>query len=102
MWIPSLTVGVRKWLITNPDREGGDVKNHVQIGVPRKYTRGRASRSSQGGERARVIYYWANRHDQILLLFAYAKNELADLNVSQAAELGKLVKKEFGNESGIV
>ena len=25
-WIPSVTVRVRKWLITNPDREGGDVK----------------------------------------------------------------------------
>ena len=26
-WIPSVTVGVRKWLITNPDREGGDLTN---------------------------------------------------------------------------
>ena len=25
--IPSLTVGVRKWLIKNPDREGGDLTN---------------------------------------------------------------------------
>lgn len=58
------------------------------------------SHGKRGG--ARVIYYWAKRHDQILLLFAYAKNELADMNVSQAAELGKLVKKEFGNEPGIV
>ena len=30
-WIPSVTVGVRKWLITNPDREGGDVKSNGQI-----------------------------------------------------------------------
>jgi len=58
------------------------------------------SHGKRGG--ARVIYYWAKRHGQILLLFAYGKDELADLNPRQAAELGKLVKKEFGNETGIV
>ena len=49
-----------------------------------------------------MIYCWARRHDQILLLFAYAKNTVADLTPTQAADLGKLVKKEFGDESGIV
>ncbi len=46
-----------------------------------------------------MIYYWANRHDQILLLFAYAKNAMADLTPQQAAELGKVVREEYGNES---
>ena len=49
-----------------------------------------------------MIYYWARRLDQILLLLAYAKNATADLTPKQAAGLGKLVKKEFGNEPGIV
>ena len=58
------------------------------------------SHGKRGG--ARVIYYWAKRKDQILLLFAYAKNVAGDLTPKQAAELGKPVKKEFGDESGIV
>ena len=40
------------------------------------------SRGRRGG--ARVIYYWARRHEQILLLFAYAKNAVADLTPRQA------------------
>lgn len=31
----------------------------------------------------------------ILLLFAYAKNELADLTPKQVSQLAKLVKEEF-------
>ena len=58
------------------------------------------SHGKRGG--ARVIYYWAKRHDQILFLLAYAKNVASDLTPKQAVELGKLVKKEFGNESGTI
>ena len=57
------------------------------------------SHGKRGG--ARVIYYWARRQDQILLLLAYAKNATADLTPKQAAGLGELVKEEFGNEPGI-
>jgi hypothetical protein len=52
------------------------------------------SHGKSGG--ARVIYYWAVQKDVILLLFAYAKNETADLTPKQVRLLAKAVKKEFG------
>ena len=55
------------------------------------------SRGKRGG--ARVIYYWAPRKDLILLLYAYAKNVSADLTPRQVAQLAKVVKEEFHNES---
>jgi RelE toxin of RelE / RelB toxin-antitoxin system len=58
------------------------------------------SRGKSGG--ARVIYYWAVRRDVILLLYAYPKNVTADLTPKQIAQLGKVVKEEFGNEKGDV
>ncbi len=55
------------------------------------------SRGKRGG--ARVIYYWAVRKDVILLLYAYPKNVSADLTPRQVAQLGKVVKEEFRDES---
>jgi hypothetical protein len=55
------------------------------------------SRGKRGG--ARVIYYWAVRKDLILLLFAYPKNVSADLTPKQVAQLAKLVKEEFRDET---
>ena len=55
------------------------------------------SRGKRGG--ARVIYYWAARRDLILLLYAYPKNVSADLTPRQVAQLAKVVKEEFGDES---
>jgi hypothetical protein len=55
------------------------------------------SRGRRGG--ARVIYYWAVRKDVILLLFAYPKNVLADLNPKQVVQLAKVVKEELRDES---
>jgi mRNA-degrading endonuclease RelE of RelBE toxin-antitoxin system len=69
-------------------RGGGGVRK-VRIAV--------GSRGKSGG--ARVIYYWAVRQNVILLLFAYLKNEVADLTPKQVAQLAKVVKEEFGNES---
>ena len=68
-------------------RGGGGIRK-VRVGV--------GSRGKRGG--GRVIYYWAVRRDQILLLFAYPKNELADLTPKQTAVLARAVKEEFGNE----
>lgn len=59
-----------------------------------------AGRGKRGG--ARVIYYWAVRKDFILLLYAYPKNVSADLTPRQAAQLAKVVKEEFRNETGNV
>ncbi len=45
----------------------------------------------------RTIYYWAVAQDRILMVYAYSKNEMADLTNKQLAELAKVAKKEFGN-----
>ena len=55
------------------------------------------SRGKSGG--ARVIYYWAVRKNIVLLLYAYPKNATADLTLKQTAQLARVVKEEFGNES---
>ncbi len=55
------------------------------------------SRGKRGG--ARVIYYWAVRRDLILLLYAYPKNVSADLTPRQVAQLAKVVKEEFSDET---
>lgn len=52
-----------------------------------------SGRGKRGG--ARVVYYWAVRDDVLLMLFAYAKNERADLTREQAALLRTLVREEF-------
>jgi hypothetical protein len=66
---------------------GGIRKVRVAIG----------SRGKRGG--ARVIYYWAVRKDLILLLYAYPKNVSADLTPKQVAQLAKVVKEEFRDET---
>ena len=55
------------------------------------------SRGKRGG--ARVIYYWAVRKDLILLRYAYPKNVSADPTPKQVAQLAKVVKEEFRDES---
>ena len=47
---------------------------------------------------ARVIYYWANHHNQIFMLYAYAKNELDALTKDQLSVLRETVVSEFKNE----
>ena len=66
---------------------GGIRKIRVAIGV----------RGKRG--RARVIYYWAVRRDLILLLYAYPKSVSADLTPKQVAQLAKVVKQEFRDET---
>jgi hypothetical protein len=58
------------------------------------------ARHARGG--ARVIYYWAVRKDLLLLLYAYPKNVSADLTPKQVAQLAKVVKEEFRDETGNV
>jgi hypothetical protein len=66
---------------------GGIRKTRVAVG----------SHGKRGG--ACVIYYWAVRKDLILLLFAYSKNVSADLTPKQVAQLAKVVKEEFRDET---
>jgi mRNA-degrading endonuclease RelE of RelBE toxin-antitoxin system len=55
-----------------------------------------SGRGKRGG--TRVIYYWASSHEQIFMLFAYAKNEVSDLTKDQLSILKKTVVSEFKNE----
>ena len=40
----------------------------------------------------RVIYYWITKDDQILLLTAYAKNEMTDLSDAARSEIRRLIQ----------
>ena len=52
-----------------------------------------AGRGKRGG--VRVVYYWARKHDVILLLVIYGKNQQDDLTAGQRAVLKKLIKEEY-------
>lgn len=79
-------------LAENPEL-GAIIKGGGGIRKVRVAVRGRGKR---GG--ARVIYYWAMRRHIVLLLFAYSKNESADLTAKQVVELAKIVRREFRDE----
>ena len=59
----------------------------------RKIRCGISGRGKRGG--IRVIYYWATNHDQIFMLYAYAKNESDDLTKDQLSVLREIVALEF-------
>ena len=59
----------------------------------RKLRWARKGKGKSGG--IRTIYYWAVAQDRILMVYAYPKNEMADLTKKQLAELAKVAKKEF-------
>jgi hypothetical protein len=80
-------------LAANPDL-GALIKGGGGI---RKVRVAARSRGKRGG--ARIIYYWAVRKDQILLLYAYLKSVSADLTPKQLAQLAKTAKQEFSHET---
>lgn len=61
----------------------------------RKLRWARKGTGKSGG--IRTIYYWAVAQDRILMVYAYPKNEMADLSNRQLVELAKVAKKEFDN-----
>jgi hypothetical protein len=60
----------------------------------RKTRWARAGRGKRGG--VRVIYYWAVKPNQILMLLIYAKSEQEDLSREQLQILRKIVEAEYG------
>jgi hypothetical protein len=79
-------------LVERPD--SGDI---IQgSGGIRKIRWAASGRGKRGG--ARVIYYWATQHDQIFMLYAYAKNERDTLTKDQLSILRDIVVAEFKNE----
>lgn len=61
----------------------------------RKLRWGASGHGKRGG--SRIIYYWATQHDQIFMLYAYAKNERDDLTKEQLAQISAVVTAEFKN-----
>lgn len=59
----------------------------------RKLRRPLGRRGKRGG--ARIIYFHAITHRQILLLYAYAKSRQGDLTPAQTRQLAMLVQEEF-------
>ena len=52
-----------------------------------------AGRGKRGG--ARVIYFWHPESARILMLFAYSKNERADLTLAERQALRRVVESEY-------
>jgi mRNA-degrading endonuclease RelE of RelBE toxin-antitoxin system len=50
-------------------------------------------RGKRGG--TRVIYYWAPRHDQIIMLLVYPKNVQDELTPAQLKALRQVVEEEY-------
>ena len=50
-------------------------------------------RGKRGG--VRVIYYWAQKQDVMLMLLIYGKNQQDDLTSEQKAVLKKLIQEEY-------
>jgi hypothetical protein len=80
---------VQEYLVTRPG--AGDV---IQgSGGIRKLRWGAEKRGKSGG--VRFIYYWHVGHDQILMLYIFAKNEAADLTQKQLQQLRAIVEAEY-------
>ena len=54
---------------------------------------GAKGHGKRGG--ARIIYYWAVKHDQILLLYLFPKNKVEDLTPRQYKKLTEYVLREY-------
>ncbi|WP_404420537.1 type II toxin-antitoxin system RelE/ParE family toxin [Nibricoccus sp. IMCC34717] len=78
-------------LVLMMDPEAGDLISGAK-GL-RKIRRPLEGRGKRGG--ARVIYYYVVSDQQILLIYAYAKNEQGDLTPAQAKQLIQLVQEEL-------
>ncbi len=59
----------------------------------RKFRWAVSGRGKRGG--ARIIYFWHRTSQQLLMLFAFAKNERDDLTFDQRRVLGRIVEMEY-------
>src|SRR5581483_12401810 len=65
----------------------------VGSGGLRKLRWGSRGKGKRGG--ARVIYYWAVKREQLVMLLIYRKSEQEDLTREQIKTLKQIVEKEF-------
>jgi hypothetical protein len=59
----------------------------------RKVRWGAESQGKRGG--VRVIYFWAVKQEQLLLLLAYPKNERDDLSPEQLERLRSIIETQY-------
>ena len=52
-----------------------------------------SGRGKRGG--SRILYYWYNEQDVLMMLFIFRKNEIDDLNKDQLNKLRKIVESEY-------
>ncbi len=79
--------GLQNHLIKSPDA-GALIRGS---GGVRKVRWGAGAKGKSGG--VRVIYYWVNADDQILLLTIYGKNEKADLSATDLKRVVRLLEE---------
>jgi hypothetical protein len=77
-------------LVERPD--GGTIIEGS--GGLRKTRWARPGHGKRGG--VRVIYYWAGKSNQILMLLIYAKSKQEDLSREQLQLLRKIVEAQYG------
>ncbi len=84
--------GYRKLQIAlmNRPTTGAIIKGSGGLRKIRWFAQGRGKR---GG--ARIIYYWAARHERLLMLFMYSKTERDDLTPAQIGTLRQIVREEY-------
>jgi len=77
------------FLVQNPDA-GSVIKGSGGI---RKIRWTGSGRGKRGG--TRILYFWFNKNDTILLLFVFKKNEQDDLTNEQLKLLKSIVETEY-------
>jgi len=76
--------------LANRPRTGAIIKGSGGLRKMRWVAEGRGKR---GG--VRVIYYWAAKQEQLLMLFMYPKSQRSDLTPDQVRTLRKIVEEEY-------
>jgi len=77
-------------VLANRPNAGAIVRNSGGLRKIRWTIEGRGKR---GG--VRVIYYWAVKHERLLMVFMYPKNVQDDLTPAQLKVLRKLIEAEY-------
>src|SRR3990167_11202593 len=104
---PVFTRLVRQWLSEEDYRLLQGYLNHYPdagdvipgSGGLRKIRWNAFQKGKRGG--VRVIYYWATRFDQILMLYIYPKNRQDDLTFQQLKLLRSIIREEYHGKENV-
>jgi mRNA-degrading endonuclease RelE of RelBE toxin-antitoxin system len=79
--------------LVNSPKSGRVIKDSGGIRKIRWSTENKGKRSG-----LRIIYYYADSKDKILMLYVYRKNDLNDLTKNQIKVIRDIIEKEYKNE----